>query len=212
MTEFEVATYLECPEPELVSKLRLFASILEDLGVSPMLTADWLASISWEDDGSGFGCMGDPLQLNRIRLNGDVVTARPHLLGYTDLALPGTPVPWVQLSLFFEGEWEIPHVAGSEVRWRYIAGIGRLIWRVIQAYSVRMPDSAVFFNDYASVNEPWYALLGVGGNLWDFDVASVPGSLARIFQPVPDNYAQMAGQNRIGFARMAYWQIAPWGE
>jgi hypothetical protein len=42
------------------------------------------------------------------------------VLGYTQYALPGTPVPWVQFSLVFEGAWQTSQLVGSEERWQYI--------------------------------------------------------------------------------------------
>jgi hypothetical protein len=210
-TEFEVATHLKCPEAELGDKLRLFAMILEDLG-APDLTAEWLSSIMWESDGSGFGYLGSPVPLTHIRLNGEVVTARPHILGFTEFALPGTTAPWVEFSLLFEGDWIILYFVGDEERWQYVPGVGRAVWSVIQAYARRSPDSAVFFNVSPLVSEPWSALIGRGGHLWGFDTASVPDSLAEIFQPVPQGYSQTVRENRIGFARDAFWQVPPWDE
>lgn len=211
-TEFEVATHLKCPEPELGDKLRLFARILEDLGASSDLTTEWLRSISWESDGSGFGYLGNPMPLDQMRLNSEVVSARPHILGYTEFALPGTTVPWVELSLVFEGHWLITHFVGSDERWQYVPGVGRAVWSVIQTYARRLPDSGVFFNVSPLVDEPWHALLGKNGNLWAFDAASVPGSLAETFQPVPQGYSQAVRENRIGFARDSFWQVPPWDE
>lgn len=211
-TEVEVATHFKCPEVELGNKLQLFAGILEDLGAPPDLTAEWLRSISWESDGSGFGYLGNPVPLNQIRLNGEVVTARPHILGYTEIALPGTTVPWVELSLLFEGEWLINHFVGSEERWHYVPGVGRAVWSVIQTYARRSPVSGVFFNVSPLVDEPWHALLGRGGDLWAFDVASIPRSLAETFQAAPQGYSQMVSENRISFARDAFWEVLPWDE
>jgi hypothetical protein len=218
-SEYEVTTHFECPEAELAHKLDLFATILDDLGAPTSPITEWLAGISWESDGSGFGRLSDPVPLGRARLNGDIITARPYVLGYTPPTVPGT-MPWVQLSLEFAGEWEISYFEGGEGRFhiggeerqRYVAGIGQLVWGVIQAFVRRLPNLPVFCNDSASVNFPWYALLGKDYDLWDFDAASIPTSLAHVYAPTPSGYARTASESHVGFARMSWWQVPPWDE
>lgn len=212
MVDLEITTHVRCAENAvaLEAVLHRYLTVLQSIGFVDPDLEEQLSSVMWEPDGSGFGYLGKPLVYDTSTVNGQLFMARPYVLGYTDAAIKGLKIPWVQLSLVFEdrmAELLIDRLSG-----RMREGAGSVIWRIAQGFSAEFHDSGVFFNDSVSVNEAWNSLTGRGGNLWAFDLALIPTQLASHFWPIPEGYTHISLSEALGLARLVSWDVLPWAD
>lgn len=210
MADLEITTYVRCREDALTELLQRYANLLQSIGFTDQHVQEQLANVTWEPDGSGFGFLGEPLASDVITMTGHPVIARPYILGYTDAAIAGLKLPWVQLSLMFEGR--MVDLFMDRISGKMRPGAGAVIWRIAQDISKEFHESGVFFNDSPTVNEPWYSLTDREGNLWAFDLALIPEHLAALFWPVPEGYTPIRLSEALGLARLVSWESVPWTE
>ena len=65
----------------------------------------------------------------------------------------------------------------------------------------RFPQSLVYFTNEAQTGISWDTLFSNEGDLWNFEAALLPHTLAARFQPIPEQ-----------FAARERWNTVPWGE
>ena len=211
MTDLELTTHVRCREEELPTLLTRFARMLLGLGFTGADLDKQFAQVQWEPDGSGFGYLCESAVCTSTIVGGRPLTAQPYILGYIDSK--EVEAPWVQLSLVFDGEMiEAVNYSVDGPTAMKLNGAGAAIWRLARAYSAEFPDSGVFFSDSPSVNQPWEALKGVGGNLWWFDLALIPPQLTGRFLPIRDGYAHIQLDEAMVLAPFAAWEKLPWLE
>lgn len=208
MLELEITTHVRCPEDALAALLQRYVKMLQGIGFTDPNLEKQLARVTWEPDGSGFGFLGNPLMCDRITLSGQPFTVRPYVLGYTDAAIEGLEVPWIQLSLLFEDR--MVELLMDRASGRMHAEAGSVIWNIAQGFSAEFHESGVFFNDSATVNEPWNTLTGREGDLWAFDLALIPTQLMPQFWPIPEGYTYIHLSETWGLARLISWEVVPW--
>lgn len=212
MSDYEVTTHVQIPEHALHDALERFEHALRGMGAEEPWLGQWLASTDWNDDGSGFVSLGPSLQLRALTWHGLALIAKPYVLGYTDYAIPGTKLPWVQLSLVIEDadgqllEWL------QNGHWKYRVGLGHQVWGAVVRLGGASPGSGVYFSDSATVDEPWDALREGTGDVWTFDAALIPPELASHFLRLPAGYAQVELPEGKAFARQDRWLTLPWLE
>lgn len=204
MTDYEITTHVRCDEDTLALLLERFARMLHSLGFTGKDLDSRFDQVAWEPDGGGFAHMCKPVTNHGITLDGQLLQARPYILGYTQA--PGTP--WLQLSLVFDSDT----VKAMRDSTTYIMrrGTGAAIWRIARGYAATFPHFAIFFSDFPSVNLPWKALTGRQGDLWWFDLAVIPESLAPRFMPIPDGYSSLELAGAVAIAPQAPWGTLPW--
>jgi len=211
MTDLELTTHVRCHEEELPALLKRFARVLLDIGFVRTDLDKQFAHVHWEADGSGFGYLCEPAVCDSIIVGGQPLTAQPYILGYTDSK--GADMPWVQLSLVFDGQMveAVTYSIDRPSRMK-LSGAGAAIWRLACAYSEEFSESGIFFTDGPGVNDPWNALIGERADLWRFDLALIPAKLVSRFTPIPDAYAYHAYSNGLALALMGSWDVLPWLE
>lgn len=208
MADLEIATHIQCLPEDLSDLFERFAQCAQPLEPDTNQLRVWLESIRWSPDGSGFGELGAPLLLYTHGPEHTVLTAKPHVLGYTASAIPGVKIPWVEIGLVLENGTEdyAICVSGS---WGYPRAFGRAVLEVMWRLSQCFLNSGVYFNDGPSVDRPWKALINQGKYLWDFDLAIIPDQLAPRFISQPGGYARVVLPGGIAIARLAAWVDNP---
>lgn len=211
MSEYEITVHVECSHEELAAHLERYAAVLTRLEANAPQVREWLAQIGWPEGDSGFVAEGSAIALSALTVNDSPLVAEPYILGYASSLFQRSTTPWLQCSLVFEYDSQVLEV-GMLDDLRYRPEVSKPIYRAARAFAGEFAHIPVFFNDFASVNRPWKALLGEDGNLWTFDLAIVPPQLATTFANLPAGYARADLADGIALAPIARWSILPWSE
>lgn len=211
MADLEITTHVQCHARDLQSVLARYQQVLDRVvGTRRSQLSEWLNRITWDPDDGGFVQVGSPLPFDGLSIDRRVIEAEPYVVGYADASVPGDELPWVQLSLVIGNEQAALLV--DEASGRYKPGVGKVVWSATQEFAQVFCESAVFFNDGPSVNEPWKALIEANGDLWAFELALIPYNLAARFQVMPADMMRIALPDRIGYALDSCWRLPPWHE
>ncbi len=214
MVDLELATFMPLRKEQLPTAIEAYGQLLQHLrcaAVDKVLPRD---VIQWQPDGSGFGFMGEPIPLHVNSSREQAVTARPHLSGFDD-TLPGTETtPWFSAAFVFESASDAYGASGNTLTAKYTPDFGDAVLTVAQwlvsEFESEFLTIGAYFSSYVVVLEPWQYLLGIGGNLWAFDLAVVPQRLSAQFQEMPTRYTFQECGTTLCLANSGAWARLPW--
>lgn len=212
-----IETYVRCPDGALQPLHQQFQALLDRLGYSSPEAAQWHANLGWDAEDQWFGPTSDePRKICGLAVNGKELFARAGVLGWSAAIVPGLQEHWVSLELSFETESTEQYLVTASVfapvAGKYIAGLGRALWQVMCQFASEFPHDPIYCVFEGWEGESWQALVTGRGNLWSFDAALVPWSLADRFKPVPGDYVVESQPQGIALARPAVWSKLPWQE
>lgn len=191
---------------DLKFSLDMYQEFLDKLGYVDKDTNQWLSSFTWKsliDD--GFASMHT---WRSVEVNEKAYHVAPSIVGFAQDPDKGANVSWIELSLMFEAH----AITYSPHDWRYRPDTGRGIWEIMRLFFTRFTRSGVYLTDEVNDSQTWYALSGLDGKLWSFDLALVPRSFARHFSEMPSEYKNVNFEEGIAFIRTNAWITDPWDD
>lgn len=191
--------------PDLVRCLQAFSALLSSLTYSASGIEAWLQRFTWNAlTDVGFA---DTFGWHTVAITSQEVELAPSVCGFAATTDPQIGVPWIECNLLVRSE----EVAVSLTDWQYRPNVGGALWQVMRHYATFFPNAGVFLTDAIGNGKPWYALQGsTDGDLWAFDLAVIPLSLADAFLQVPSTHEVTKFDNGIGILRLDVWQYPPW--
>ena len=96
--------------------------------------------------------LGEPLALRSNGPEPMELTAKPNIFGYSAAMMPGSTLPWVELSLVLEDGTEEYAVCVSEpwtypLIWKYPRVFGIAVLEIMWRLRLGFPDSGVYFTN-----------------------------------------------------------------
>lgn len=191
-------------EKHLLDLLDTFKEFLCTLGFTQELLEQWIVKFSWNDL-QEFG-FAETYNTISVTFEGEHIHIAPNICGFAGDS--NTPIGsnWIELNILFRSL----EVSVSDTDWRYKASIGRLIWRLLCDFALVFKLDGVFLTDEAGNAEPWYVLMGLEGDIWNFDLALIPLQLKERFSSVPPSHETYHLEQWIGIARSEAWVVLPW--
>lgn len=187
---------------DLSESFNMYRRFLDDIGYINEDIEQWISSFSWESlIDFGFASMHT---WNSIDVDGKMYNVAPSVVGFSGNS--DIDIPWIEFNLLFE-----PHaITYSPHDWKYRPDAGRDIWKIMRLLFAIFKQSGVYLTDEVNDSQTWYAISGIDGKLWSFDLAIVPKSFSAYFSNLPSDYERFDVNADIAFIRSDAWITYPW--
>jgi hypothetical protein len=188
--------------------LSRYRSVLQTIGCYDQSVEAWLTGIAWDVAENGFvytGCHDPWVEFESAGMR---LKAGPHVIGFTPQAYPSADAPWIEFGLLFETQ--DLQTGASFSTWEYRPKIGSAIWNLMKHFGPAFSEVGVFLTDEAQDGQPLQGIVEDTDARWEFDLAWIPDSNARLFPPAADGFIRHRVPGATGVARRGVWTAPPW--
>ena len=201
-----IQSYVKCNKDNFAFVLSRFVSVLSKIGFNEMFLADSFYGLEWEICDNGFMYVGSNTKPLRIDLLGTSLNVRPYVMGWTPEVIKQISEPWLEISLLFETEEIITDYRTLQLK----DDVKNPIWNTMVLISKHFNETGTYLTDEVTDGRPWEALLGCNNDIWSFDAAIIPPSIAPNYNKLPKNYINKKVNETIYLVNRDVWSKEPW--
>ncbi|MGB8347218.1 MAG: hypothetical protein WCD86_20190 [Ktedonobacteraceae bacterium] len=204
----QVETVVQCNQHTFQLALEQLSKFLSQLGYKHTELIPWISQITWsssdEDRDAHILNLPKTIVLNRLE---PLPCAGLEVLIQRDVNPISSNDGWLKPGILFDAETVRDISTG-----RYKPEVGKTLWYLFQQLAGVFREGGIYFTDEWQEGRVVWTVAGLRRelNLWAFDLALIPNTLAIRFGTTPEVMQRIDLGDWIGFARSDRWPRLPW--